>query len=353
MRFVDRPVLEYSGALEMYSDYLENGIDSQVYSLLSDESDMIKIYKNIDAALSDFVKSELVYFNMLRMATTIVEAFIYDNPEIRTVKDFLETFENADDVELYNYIAGIIAETICGGEGFDKVKKSVKKMQTYIKERVDVKDADYDKLTNIMEYTQETRLRLRLLFTSFYEAYSNNEIIVLKNAEKIKNDYEKKYNKDDDKTLEIILNEHNQWNMAAELVKRKKIDIYISYMKCVTNQYKIYNENDEFICIGFRNSEYLMLKQKKRDIPLFCKLLNDESRRKMIMLMSEREYYLQELANELSVKPPTVNHHIQLFEELGIITRRGVDDSLRVYYQINKEALESYIDGLKEMLLRS
>lgn len=69
------------------------------------------------------------------------------------------------------------------------------------------------------------------------------------------------------------------------------------------------------------------------------KAIGDSTRVKILHLLAERPYYLQELAKELGLTPATVSHHmgILLAEELiGLMVTGG---KKRVYYQLQEEKL--------------
>lgn len=69
------------------------------------------------------------------------------------------------------------------------------------------------------------------------------------------------------------------------------------------------------------------------------KAVGDPTRMKILHLLAERPYYLQELAKELGLAPATVSHHmgVLLAEELiGLLVTGG---KKRVYYQVQKETL--------------
>lgn len=70
------------------------------------------------------------------------------------------------------------------------------------------------------------------------------------------------------------------------------------------------------------------------------KAVGDPTRMKILHLLAERPYYLQELAKELGLTPATVSHHmgVLITEELiGLLVTNG---KKRVYYQIQKEKLK-------------
>src|SRR5579875_1506222 len=54
----------------------------------------------------------------------------------------------------------------------------------------------------------------------------------------------------------------------------------------------------------------------------FFKAMANESRLRIVGLLSERERSVQELAELLDLKEPTVSHHLAVLKELGLVTSR-------------------------------
>jgi DNA-binding transcriptional ArsR family regulator len=54
----------------------------------------------------------------------------------------------------------------------------------------------------------------------------------------------------------------------------------------------------------------------------FFKAMANESRLRIVGLLAERERSVQELAELLDLKEPTVSHHLAVLKELGVVTSR-------------------------------
>jgi predicted transcriptional regulator len=55
---------------------------------------------------------------------------------------------------------------------------------------------------------------------------------------------------------------------------------------------------------------------------IFFKAMANESRLRIVGLLAERERSVQELAELLDLKEPTVSHHLAVLKELGVVTSR-------------------------------
>ena len=69
----------------------------------------------------------------------------------------------------------------------------------------------------------------------------------------------------------------------------------------------------------------------------FCKAMADESRLKIVGLLSTAEHNVQQLASILELKEPTVSHHLAILKELDLLTLRA-DGNFR-WYRLNYEVL--------------
>jgi predicted transcriptional regulator len=79
----------------------------------------------------------------------------------------------------------------------------------------------------------------------------------------------------------------------------------------------------------------------------FFKALAHENRLQLIGHLAEREHSVQELAEILNLKAPTVSHHLAMLSELNLVTMR--QEGTTHYYRLNNDTLETL---RKEMLTR-
>ena len=69
----------------------------------------------------------------------------------------------------------------------------------------------------------------------------------------------------------------------------------------------------------------------------FCKAMADESRLKIVGLLSGREHSVQDLAALLNLKEPTVSHHLAVLKELGLVRLRA--DGNTHWYRLKVDVL--------------
>ena len=71
----------------------------------------------------------------------------------------------------------------------------------------------------------------------------------------------------------------------------------------------------------------------------FFKVLADESRLKILGILASRECSVEELAALLSLRAPTISHHLGRLKDLGLVTMRA--DGNTHLYRVELEALRT------------
>ncbi len=82
----------------------------------------------------------------------------------------------------------------------------------------------------------------------------------------------------------------------------------------------------------------------------FFKALSDANRLKIVGLLAQRPYTVEELATLLDLRPSTVSHHLTRLAEIGLVSARA--ESYYNVYQLETAALEAMAQRLlsREML---
>lgn len=75
------------------------------------------------------------------------------------------------------------------------------------------------------------------------------------------------------------------------------------------------------------------------ELVTFFKALADANRLKIVGLLAEKPYSVEELAELLKLKPPTISHHLAKLVEAGLIKSRA--ESYYNVYQLDQPALEA------------
>ena len=69
----------------------------------------------------------------------------------------------------------------------------------------------------------------------------------------------------------------------------------------------------------------------------FFKVLANENRLKLVGMLSQREYSVEELAAQLQLKEPTISHHLNKLKELNLVSMRPEGNTH--FYCLNSETL--------------
>jgi predicted transcriptional regulator len=71
----------------------------------------------------------------------------------------------------------------------------------------------------------------------------------------------------------------------------------------------------------------------------FLKALAEANRLKLVGLLAQRAYSVEELAALLNLKPSTISHHLSKLAQVGLVTARA--EGYYSVYQLNRETLEA------------
>lgn len=76
----------------------------------------------------------------------------------------------------------------------------------------------------------------------------------------------------------------------------------------------------------------------------FHKALGDLTRIRIIALLQQGPLHGQAIAGKLSLKPPTITHHMTKLREVGLIKERR--DKNTIYFSLNQDVLESCANAI-------
>ena len=96
----------------------------------------------------------------------------------------------------------------------------------------------------------------------------------------------------------------------------------------------------------FRNNP---VDNRKRLVYLL-KVLADESKLEILVLLKERRRYGRELAKELNLTTATISHHMDMLSGCGLVTLNK--EMNRIYYEIDENAIRKILEQTWELLLR-
>ncbi|BBF43381.1 arsenical resistance operon repressor [Lachnospiraceae bacterium KM106-2] len=139
-------------------------------------------------------------------------------------------------------------------------------------------------------------------------------------------------------------------------LEREDLDISISIMGYNSISYYLEEEMESLtVIVGlyvYQLTEHEVDKKKReRFLMDATKAISDESRLKILRLLQKRPMYVQEIAEELSLTPATVSHHMSLLLQSKLITALIKNEKKRsrlVCYDILPETFKSLADIIYE-----
>ena len=339
--FAVRPVNEFAMTAMQYFNQEEHFNLIKEYNIKIDKR-IIEIFKVFDDNISPFLKSEIEFFNKTKTLTVMILAFVDDYEDVNTVEDYFKVFDNASDEEFFSFIGGAFIDEYNKEDNSEggKVINSLPKMKEYIANLKGVKNNLVKDIISLFDSPTETRMRLRYIISSFYDIYKRFEDELMDKISKETNVLKKKFNENPEKFCQNHL-----FKGIFDPIKLK-VEINVSYIFIVGWRMSTHNPEKARLNYGFRSEEYLKAKNSIEYLDKFLKLISDKTRQRILVLLSREPRYTQSIAKELGLTPATVNYHLQNFLIIGLVDIDNRKDN-KVYYSLNKEKANDYIELLK------
>ena len=86
------------------------------------------------------------------------------------------------------------------------------------------------------------------------------------------------------------------------------------------------------------------MSEQDADLVTVFKALADANRLRIIGILTQQPYTVEELAAMLGLKPSTVSHHLSKLSEVGLVSARGV--GYYSIYQLEKDALAGHMQRI-------
>lgn len=276
---------------------------------------------------SRYIKQESNYFfeNGRGIGYSILFKLIIENMEINSVVGILEVLHKLDSEKLIHYVISLEIDNYKEGDDIHK----------QIMESKSIEEATKQKLYEFLENPVEIKHRLYLMMSQFYEKnYRSIEKDVLKDLVKYKETIENRFNNDSiqffKKHFYMELKEQNE-----------NINIFISFFRQLG--FNFYEHNKEIWIVMGIHSDYFSEKKVIKDKMLkFYKILSDKNRIDILMHLSQRPWFVNELGEKLGLTAPTISYHISLFLELDIVYFKREEH--RLYYSLNKDKVKKLFE---------
>ena len=281
----------------------------------------------------------------------IIEAYAVDY-HTATVDEMLYAVEGSDDVVFANYLGGIYINKYQARyyRDWSEVKHSVELMKTYIKECQVIDESTRANVVKCFEAPRQTREKILDILRKFYkEAYAK----VKNQVEKILADVQKRYMEQLFLTPVDFVNRYFRNEFRAENGRwNYRISIHLSLfdpmdMKRLSIHDYVYAEG--YLVLGKEAIQWYNDSNQSRIMCQFLKAISDENRLTIMKQLSIRPSYGQELAAKLELTPATIKHHLNVLEELNLVTVNRSEH--KVFYAVNRQTLDQCLQDISNYLL--
>lgn len=219
------------------------------------------------------------------------------------------------------------------------------KVKVNLDDNYNTSDSDYIMMKELIFNTKIIKERLNDVLSKTY-GYFHDEIFTEENQKKAQeklSEFQVQLDEDEGEFIKSI----TLLNTPEKDFIPEELSIYMTWFAPYSYTFMIKRLT---LIFGVGIPEQIIKNNEKLDLESFLKVLADPTRYKMIKLLSNKAYYGAELARELGLSTATISHHMDKF--LGLkITNTISGENNKLYIQVNKVDLESYLEGLKADLL--
>ena len=305
---------------------------SRIYSFIKENSVGLNLFffsqKDGENFFQKKFKDELLRFSSIE---EITERLKREEPEDLVV-ELLSFYDSKNDFSEYLY-KSIVSN-----------KQQFKDFLNGLKLSSEIK---WD-FTNFVDSPGETVNKLVDFLLSAYKEieaeYKLNDKILKEYYAKIKADF-------DSQKEEFLSGKTSLYDDLKDELDFDTIHFIITMFPPFTIQY-LYNnrELNVYLGYGFENKLYVQTKVKPSEPKMF-KAFSDKTRFKILQMVSEREYYANEIGSSLGVPMSSLSHHLEILSSSGIVSKRN--QGKKAYFKLDPDATNDAIQILRKLVSNS
>lgn len=345
--------LEFLYALLAVSLAEEIAKDSEDEDIVLDEEYMSSV-KAMRNKLSMYIKGELEYFFHMNVSfcggigQSIYINRLILNPEVGSVEDMIGIIENSTPAVLFSSVVKHLfyenrnaeIENFCD---WDSVKNNMEEMLDIMRNQEFKSSQIKQKIIECLENPEETKSRYTLLLRQFYKkAYKVIEEDIYQRTIPKMNNLEMIFDKNPGKFSQ-------DYFIKDISVFRKKLMVHVSYFRYAGSDYWTSRESIEYIAFGSDTLRFYGEKPRKEKVLNFLKAISDKNRFQIIELLSEKPWYVNEIADKMDMSAATASYHLTTLQDLNIVYFERSEH--KFYYFLNKDKLKEHFDSAMKMLL--
>lgn len=262
-----------------------------------------------------------------------------------TVESLIKKIKSLTHAELAYYLLATWAEVKFKKEEIENIKRKTD-IVNWIEHNFSVSERGKWQIMKILFSPDEVKKELIDLFNHYYEEFykviEEKIMVELENhIQSYQEELEKAFLNDYTNMISIDINDH---------FKDQEVEVLVSYfieIGCA------YSSGGEGFVIGYRFYELAdrLLNKEKAFIKYtsLFKVLSDQTRLNVLLLINEGPKYLAELAEILDSSTPAIKYHLNKLLLVNLIEVEHTDN--RIYYQVNKETFDQFIKDIQKVFL--
>lgn len=324
------------------------------------EDDKIKFDSLVDKYIEKMKKKLTLYmewelnyffnmgeFTLYSIGRMIYMKYIVNHSPIKKVEELIRIIQNSDSIIFAKAIFLCHMYINKSRINFKKIEKEVNSISEMIEI---VKNTRYqfevtkEKIIECLENLDETKQRYCLLLNNIYQkVYRTYEEDILKLVLKKKTEYEARFIRNPEQFCKDCFNTELE-------VFGDKVCIHISFFWNIGYEYWPKRFGQEVIILGVNSHLNDITVPQKEKIFIFMKTISDKSRLEIIYLLSERPYYVNELAEKLNFSTATISYHLSKLHEIKIVDFKRRDQ--RFYYFLLDKQLKNLFNEASQLFVK-
>jgi len=342
VEFIVHKPIEFTYAVSALSIKLQysNSLEIKAMQFFDLESPLLKsMYSNLPPNLI----KEIKYFLFKEMSGFLMELIgVY--PDAITIPNFIDKIEDMDTFLWIKCLGKTIAPNKETKDALTLIQKDYDRYVENIFELIQSQNISNkrtkDRMFNFFKNPQNTKDRFVSFLRQFYEQiYKHYELQIIEEMMKNHNRYKMLFETNEEKFVNNFLSrESNEYSNG--------IKIHTSYLFKIGKGIIIDETNvySDILCIGEKEIEYLEEVGEVDSVHLFLKALSDRNRLEMALRISNRPWYVHELAEDMGIAPSTTSHHLSFLQNLGLVKWERKDH--KMCYSLNREKVKEMTEKL-------
>jgi DNA-binding transcriptional ArsR family regulator len=318
------------------------------------DTEMIRMVETANASMSNHVKTEiatLIGDNMFKERLDYVMAvlFVEDREKLNSSEDFLACYRDKPASELLFHLAAAKYNDEkmewTKGNDWGTIANDVELLYELVAGCELSDQAEHASLLDHIRFPEEYKQRTLFIMEQFHRyAYLpiRDRLKELGEAGAVK--YRTLFEEQPERAIRDIT------KMDVDLID-KETAVHVSYFSQV--RVGIHRDDREghshLVVLGINNDVFAWRREDQETIERFLKVIADRRRMELIELLHHKNYYGNELAQEMGLTPAAISYHTNMLFDLNLIQLIRVDN--RIYYELDKEKIGYYWEQTRRILL--